>query len=77
VLLNRNEYLRSQLKKAFPFHSADQFNSIIQLYDLKRFGEKSTARDITAFVSRIGSIHRQWNDEIPLGRVHTKSTIFG
>lgn len=66
MLLNRNEYLRSQLKKAFPFHSADQFNSIIQLYDLKRFGEKSTARDITAFVSRIGSIHRQWNDEIPL-----------
>lgn len=66
VLLNRDEYLFTQLRRAFPGHDDSEFRPIIQLYDLKYVTEISTPRAITNFVNAIGSIHRQWQDEIPL-----------
>lgn len=66
VLINRGDYLRSQLTKAFLRHRVDEFNAIVQLYDLKHMGELSTPRDVTKFVNAVGSLHRQWNDQISL-----------
>jgi hypothetical protein len=66
VLLNRNEYLLTQLKAAFPCHDETEFHAVIQLYDLRYLTEISTPRAITHFVNSIGSIHRQWHDEIRL-----------
>jgi hypothetical protein len=39
---------------------------VAQLYGLRYASEVSTPRVITCFVNSIGSIHRQWHDEIPL-----------
>jgi hypothetical protein len=66
ILLNRGDYLLKQLQAAFPSHNVSQFERIVQLYDFRYHGEGATPRDVTKFVNRIGSIHRQWADEIPL-----------
>jgi len=66
VLLDRDAYLLSSMKAALPNHRDSDFQAVIQLYGLKHMTEISTPRSITNFVNSVGSIHRQWSDEIPL-----------
>ncbi|MBZ5531459.1 MAG: KAP family NTPase [Acidobacteriia bacterium] len=66
VLLKRDDFLLKQLRAAFPFHNDPQFQKVILLYGLEHIGEVSTPREITNFVNSVGSIHRQWFDDIPL-----------
>ena len=65
VLLSRDEYLSTLLKAAFPQHDDRDFQPIVQLYDLWHT-MVSTPRSVTTFVNAVGSVHRQWGDEIPL-----------
>jgi hypothetical protein len=66
ILLNRDDYLLAQLTTAFPSHPESEFHGVIQLYGLKHLTEVCTPRAITNFVNSVGTLHRQWGDEIPL-----------
>lgn len=67
VLIHRDDYLKKQLRAAFPFCGDPLLDPVVRLYALKHAGEISTARRIISFVNSIGSISRQWRqDEIPL-----------
>ena len=67
VLIHRDDYLKKQLRLAFPSWADGILDPIVRLYALKHATEISTPRHITSFVNAVGSIHRQWRvDEIPL-----------
>lgn len=67
VLIHRDDYLKKQLRAAFPFCGDPQLDTVVRLYALKHARDIATPRDIISFVNAVGSIHRQWRlDEIPL-----------
>lgn len=67
VLIHRDDYLKKQLRAAFPFCGDALLDPVVRLYALKHATEIFTPRNITSFVNAVGSIHRQWRlDEIPL-----------
>ena len=58
-----------QLSRAFPNHSDQQESrSLFRIYDVLRPHRESqpTPRQIITFVNELGSLHRQWQHEIPL-----------
>jgi hypothetical protein len=68
LLPDYKQFLISQLKIAFPQHQPEEdFANIFHLYDLEPGkGMRSTPRDIKVFINKIGALHLQWGDTIPL-----------
>lgn len=70
ILSNWQSFLVTQLRSAFPgaSHTNDEFHTIFRLYDrLKpKDNRPPTPRNLKLFVNKIGALHRQWHDEIPL-----------
>ena len=70
VLSNWKQYLRNLVDFALPEHSKDQ-EVIYQVFDGCRSAgsEAPTPRELKLFVNQIGVIHREWQDDFPLGDV--------
>lgn len=67
ILSGWQRFLKDQLQTAFPSHSQDDFHKIYRIFDLTNYGTRPpTPREIKLFVNRVGAIHRQWQDAIPL-----------
>jgi hypothetical protein len=68
VLSDWQEFLKRQLREAFPNHNDDDFHKVYRIYDLRAVvaSKPPTPRDIKLFVNRIGAIHRLWEDSISL-----------
>lgn len=66
ILSDRKSYIFEQLRKAFPKHSEDDFYKLFCLFEEEHKHQEVTPRDIKQFVNRLGAIHRQWEDQIPL-----------
>lgn len=67
VLIHRDDYLKKQLRAAFPFCGDALLDPVVRLYALKHATEIFTPRNITSFVNAVGSIYRQWRlDEVAL-----------
>lgn len=62
------DFLLDQLTEAFPDHNRADFHAVYRLYRLRGLADKKlpTPRDLKLFVNQIGTLHRQWYDEIPL-----------
>ncbi len=68
LLSNWKDYLMARLKDAMPSHTDDEFFRVYRLYTVRRKpGALSpTPRELKLFVNQVGSLHRQWQDTIPL-----------
>ncbi|HSS19290.1 MAG TPA: P-loop NTPase fold protein [Pyrinomonadaceae bacterium] len=71
VLSDWHGYLLRQLTDALPDHAkanAQDFHTVYRVFRLKSLdsGRSPTPRDIKVFVNKVGSIHRQREDEIGL-----------
>jgi len=68
VLSDWQEFLKRQLKEAFPGHGDEDFHAVYRIFDLCAVvaSKPPTPRDIKIFVNRVGAIHRQWGDDIAL-----------
>ncbi len=68
VLSRWRSYLMDLLKQAFPDHDKEDFHSLYRLYDwyLKEAKRLPTPRQLKLYVNQIGSLHRQWQDEISI-----------
>ena len=76
VLTDWKDYLIESLKYSFPTHNTDDFHLIYRIFDSKLLLDSKsgapnslpspTPRKIKLFVNRICSIHKYWNNEIPL-----------
>lgn len=70
ILSNWENFLVTQLRFAFPGanHTEDEFHTIFRLYDRLRPTDNGspTPRNLKLFVNRVGALHRQWHDKIPL-----------
>jgi hypothetical protein len=68
-LANWKDYLLERLACALPEnHGQDEFFRIYRLYSVRRTADWTapTPRQLKLFVNQIGSLHRQWQHEIPL-----------
>jgi hypothetical protein len=81
ILSNWKRYLIGLLKTAFPKHANDteELSKIYQVYNMKlsETNTPPTPRQIKVFVNRIGAIHRQWDDTIPLSHIAYYVTLKG
>lgn len=62
-------FLGKQLEIALPAHKGKpELDAVTRLYRLRGAppDKPITPRDIKIFVNRVGALHRQWGDEIPL-----------
>jgi hypothetical protein len=68
LLSDWKDYIIARLKDAMPAHSDDDFFKIYRLYAVRRARgmPAPTPRELKLFVNQVGSLHRQWQDEIPL-----------
>lgn len=70
ILSDWSAFLSEQLEAAFPAHKERlDLITIRRLYHLVRAAPGNppiTPRDVKLFVNRVGALHRQWGDEIPL-----------
>jgi hypothetical protein len=68
LLSNWKDYLMARLKEAMPSHQDEEFFRVYRLYTVRRQpGALSpTPRELKLFVNQVGSLHRQWQDTIPL-----------
>jgi hypothetical protein len=68
LLSDWKDYMMACLKEAMPSHTDDDFFRVYRLYAVRRtMGTPSpTPRELKLFVNQVGSLHRQWQDEIPL-----------
>lgn len=70
ILSNWENFLLTQLRSAFPSsnHTDDEFHTIFRLYDQLKPTDNgpTTPRNLKLFVNRVGALHRQWQDTIPL-----------
>ena len=68
LLSDWKDYMTARLKEAMPSHTDDDFFRVYRLYTVRRtIGTPSpTPRELKLFVNQVGSLHRQWQDEIPL-----------
>lgn len=68
-LANWKDYLVAALGRALPEHrTTDEFFRIYRLYSVRRSATwvAPTPRQLKLFVNQIGSLHRQWQHEVPL-----------
>jgi hypothetical protein len=68
-LANWKDYLVAALSRALPDHAtSDEFFRIYRLYSVRRSANwvAPTPRQLKIFVNQVGSLHRQWQHEIPL-----------
>ena len=69
LLSDWQKFLKEQLKSAFPNHDNQaDFHKVYRIYNLNglKKDELPTPREIKVFVNSLGSIHRQWRDEVSL-----------
>jgi len=68
LLSDWKDYMMARLKEAMPSHTDDDFFRVYRLYTVRRtMGTPSpTPRELKLFVNQVGSLHRQWQDEIPM-----------
>jgi hypothetical protein len=68
LLSDWKDFMTARLKEAMPSHTDDDFFRVYRLYTVRRtMGTPSpTPRELKLFVNQVGSLHRQWQDEIPL-----------
>lgn len=70
ILSNWENFLVTQLRSAFPSsnHTDDEFHTIFRLYDQLKPTDNGppTPRNLKLFVNRVGALHRQWQEAIPL-----------
>ena len=67
ILSDWHDFMKMQLKQAFPLHTDEEFHRIYRIFDLSAATLSTpTPRDIKHFVNHVGAIHRQWQDRIPL-----------
>ncbi len=71
VLSDWKPYLFSLLKKALPDHNEEDRHTLYRVFEHCRpnAGEPPTPRELKLYVNQIGAIHRQWQDEFPIGHV--------
>ena len=69
VLSDWKSFFLDELNSAFPDHHSTKFEqeheTVYWLYRLKG-PDPPTPRDVRLFVNRLGALHRQWYDSIPL-----------
>lgn len=67
------EYLKTQLRSAFPDHEPDdpEFHLAYRVYDLNRMKDAlpPTPRELKLFVNQIGALHRVFQDTLPLSHL--------
>ncbi len=69
VVSDLGRYLMGKLAEAFPDHAnGNDFPQILGLYLVLRTsaGRPVTPRDVKLFINKVGALHRQWGDDIPL-----------
>ncbi|HLG54568.1 MAG TPA: P-loop NTPase fold protein [Vicinamibacterales bacterium] len=68
LLSDWKDYVMARLKEAMPEHSDGEYFRIYRLYAVRRTPATPapTPRELKLFVNQVGSLHRQWQDEIPL-----------
>jgi hypothetical protein len=68
LLSDWKDYIMARLKEAMPQHTDDDFFRIYRLYAVRREQgvPAPTPRELKLFVNQVGSLHRQWQDDIPL-----------
>lgn len=68
LLSDWRQFFEDQLRAAFPVGHESDIHTVYRLYDLKRLGASRppTPRDIKLFINAVGTIHRQWQHDIPL-----------
>ncbi len=68
VLSNWREYLMAQLRKAMPDHPEEDFDIVFRIHRSQNAKKGTvTPRDVKVFVNKLGSLHRQWQHQFPLG----------
>jgi hypothetical protein len=77
IVSNWEHYLISLLETAFPKHAEEEFHQIFRVFDRKRGQEKPpTPRQLKVFVNAVGSVHRIWQDRIPLVQQAAYTLLF-
>ncbi|MCD6576420.1 MAG: hypothetical protein J7K66_00225 [Anaerolineaceae bacterium] len=69
VLSDWKDFFQKQFEFAFPAeHHKSDFHIIYRLFHLKGIPKERppTPRDIKLFINKVGALHRQWKDDIPL-----------
>ena len=68
LMSNWRSYLESNLQLALPGHVVADFYGPYRLYARKVTddGRAPTPRELKQYVNRIGALHRQWQDTLPL-----------
>lgn len=68
VLSDWKGFFHKQLKSAFPNHDAAEFDPVYRVFRRSSVSDDRplTPRDIKLFINKLGALHRQWHDEIPL-----------
>jgi len=71
VLSDWKPYLDKLVKKALPDHDEGDRHTLYRVFEHCRpnAGEPPTPRELKLYVNQIGAIHRQWQDEFPIGHV--------
>jgi hypothetical protein len=71
VLSDWEQYMKAQLRSAFPNHESrsggrDDFHAIYRLYKVAGVNEGAipTPRDIKLFINHLSALYRQWKAEI-------------
>jgi len=71
VLSDWEQYMKDQLRSAFPDHESesgdrDDFHAIYRIYKVEGVPESTipTPRDIKLFINRVSALYRQWKDEV-------------
>jgi hypothetical protein len=68
IITDCETFFNQQLTMALPSHlQKNDFHVVYRLFYRKKYlNEYVTPRDIKIFINRLGSLHRQWGDGIPL-----------
>ena len=63
------EFFKNRLQEAFPEHKwEEELHTVYRLFSWEGLpaNRPPTPRDIKLFINKVGALHRQWGDDIPL-----------
>jgi hypothetical protein len=70
VLCDWQDFALQQLKTALPRHDETELQEVLRIMQLPKFNlnleNLARPREIKFFVNRLGALHRQWGDDVPL-----------
>ena len=70
VLSDWRKYFIDNMKLALPNHSSEEFHDLYKVFSLGRVqinqNKSISPREIKKIINKLGSLHRQWQDEIQL-----------